>query len=76
MMSISRAECEPTIGTEKNYLLVKCALCTKDMTLTEGSIIFGSKWYHENCFNCITRSTPIFTKVPKTQSDIGNIRID
>jgi len=35
---------------EKNFLLVKCAWCAKDMMLTEGSIILGSKWYHENCF--------------------------
>ena len=73
-MSISHAECEPTIGTEKNYLLVKCALCTKDMILTEGSIIFGSKWYHENCFSYITRTNPILTKDPKTQYDIENMR--
>ena len=51
MMSISHAECEPTVGTEKNYLLVKCTLCAKDMILTEGSVIFGNKWYHENCFS-------------------------
>ena len=50
MMSISHAECDPTVGIEKNYLLVKCNLCVKDMILTEGSIIFGNKWYHENCF--------------------------
>ncbi len=38
-------------ATEKNFLLVRCALCTKDMLLTEGSVILGSKWYHGNCFD-------------------------
>ena len=76
MMSISHAKYEPIIGTEKNYLLVKCALCTKDMMLTDGSVIFGSKWYHENCFDNILRSKQIFTKYPKTQYDIKNIRTD
>ena len=65
MMSISHAKCE-SIGVEKNYLLVKCALCTKDMMLTEDSIIFGSKWYHGNCFDNI-RSKQIFANNPKTQ---------
>lgn len=76
MMSIFHAECEPTIGTEKNFLLVKCALCAKDMMLTDGSIIFGSKWYHENCFNYITRSKSIFTNVPKIQYDTENMSTD
>ena len=75
MMSIFYAECEPTIGVEKNYLLVKCALCARDMMLTEGSIIFGSKWYHGNCFDNI-RSKQIFANNPKTQYDIENIRTD
>ena len=75
-MSISHAEYESIVGTEKNYLLVKCALCTKDMILTEGSIIFGSKWYHGNCFDILLISKPIFAKDPKTQYDIKNIRTD
>ena len=36
---------------ERNFLLVKCAWCAKDMILTEGSVILGSEWYHENCFD-------------------------
>ena len=75
MMSISYAECEPTIEIEKNYLLVKCNLCAKDMILTEGSVIFGNKWYYENCFN-ILRTKPIFANDPKTQYDIENMRTD
>lgn len=71
MMTIFYAECEPTIGVEKNYLLVKCALCTKDMILTEGSVIFGSKWYHVNCFDNI-RSKLIFANESKIH-DIENI---
>lgn len=74
MMSISHAECKPTIGVEKNFLLVKCALCAKDMMLTEGSIIFGSKWYHGNCFDII-RSKPIFVNESKIH-DLENIGAD
>ena len=62
-MSISCAECKP-IGIEKNFLLVKCNLCAKDMMLTEGSVIIGSKWYHENCFDMLN-SNLTFTKDPK-----------
>ena len=36
---------------ERNFLLVKCAWCEKDMILSEGSVILGSKWYHGNCFD-------------------------
>ena len=75
-MSISHAECESIIGIEKNYLLVKCNLCTKDMILTEGSIIFGNKWYHENCFSNIFISKSISAKDPTTQYNIENIRTD
>ncbi len=75
-MLISHAECEPSIGTEKNYLFVKCVLCTKNMILTEGSIIFGSKWYHDDCFDNILSSKPMFAKDPKTQHDIKNIGTD
>ena len=74
MMSISYAECKP-IETEKNFLLVKCALCTKDMMLTDSSIIFGSKWYHENCFDNII-SKQIFANNSKTQHNIKNIGSD
>jgi len=73
-MSISHAEYKPTVGIEKNYLLAKCALCAKDMILTEGSIIFGNKWYHENCFSNISKS--ISAKNPTTQYNIENIRTD
>ncbi len=48
-MSDLHTKCELT-GKEKNFLLVKCAWCTKDMELTEGSIILGSEWYHKNCY--------------------------
>jgi hypothetical protein len=75
-MSISHAECGATIGIDKNYLLVKCDLCTKDMILTEGSVIFGSNWYHENCFANVLNSKPIFVKDPKMQQYIKNIRTD
>ena len=76
MMLISHAKYEPTIGAEKNYLSVKCALCTKNMMLTEGSIIFGSKWYHDNCFDSFLSSKSMFAKEPKIQHDIKNIRTD
>ena len=72
-MSISYAECKSTTETEKNYLLVKCNFCAKDMILTEGSIIFGNKWYHENCFSNISKS--ISVKHQKMQYDI-NMRTD
>jgi len=75
-MSISYAECEPTIEIEKNYLLVKCNFCAKDMILTEGSIIFGNKWYHENCFSNISIPKPLSAKHHKMQYDIKNIRTD
>ena len=75
MMSISHAEYESTIGIEKNYLLVKCNLCAKDMILTEGSIIFGNKWYHENCFSNLN-SEQIFVKESKMKYDITNMRTD
>ncbi|MEK6931034.1 MAG: hypothetical protein AABZ37_02535 [Thermoproteota archaeon] len=75
MMSISHAECESTIGVEKNHLLVKCALCAKDMMLTDGSIIFGSKWYHGNCFDNI-RSKQIFANESKIQRNLKNIGAD
>lgn len=38
-------------AAEKNFLLVNCALCAKDMIVTEGSVILGSKWYHNSCFD-------------------------
>lgn len=76
MMSIFHAKCEPTTGVEKNFLLVKCALCAKDMMLTEGSVIFGSKWYHENCFVNVLNSKQIFVKDPKMQYHIKNIGTD
>jgi hypothetical protein len=52
---------------EKNFLLVKCALYTKNMMLTEGSIILGSIWHHENCFD---KSKQIFAN-PKILHKIG-----
>ncbi len=75
MMSISYAECDPTIGIEKNYLLVKCNLCAKDMMLTEGSIIFGNKWYHDECFSNLNFEQ-IFVKESKIKYDITNMRTD
>jgi hypothetical protein len=74
-MLISHVECKPSIGTEKNYLLVKCSLCTKDMILTEGSVIFGNKWYHDDCFVNLT-SKQVFVKKSKTQYGMKNIRTD
>jgi len=41
---------------ERNFLLVKCALCAKDMILSEGSIILGSEWYHKECFAKIEKN--------------------
>jgi hypothetical protein len=32
-------------------LLARCAFCKKIMPIAEGSIIFGNKWYHQDCFN-------------------------
>lgn len=48
-MSLSHTSYKPN-EENQNFLLVKCTLCTKDMILTEGSVILGSKWYHEDCF--------------------------
>lgn len=40
-----------------NYSIWKreCETCNKDMTkLSEGDIIFDSKWYHKDCWSGIT----------------------
>ncbi len=34
-----------------NYLIQRCAFCKQEMLLVAGSIIYGGKWYHENCFH-------------------------
>mgnify|MGYP000259123078 CR=1 FL=1 len=28
-----------------------CAMCKQQMILTEGTIIFGDKWFHNKCWN-------------------------
>ena len=76
MMSLSHAQCDSTIEADKNFLLVKCALCAKDMLLTEGSVIFGSKWYHGNCFDDISRSKSVFVNDPKIHREIKNTRTE
>lgn len=75
-MMISHIQYNPIVKTEKNYLRVKCDLCKKDMILTEGSIIIGNKWYHDDCFNHIHFVKSVSVKYPKTRHNIKNIRID
>ena len=58
MMSVSHVTYESS-ETEKNFLFVKCALCTKEMILTEGSVILGSEWYHKNCYAGMIKVKPI-----------------
>ena len=34
----------------KNYLIETCEYCKKIMILVEGSVIYGDKWYHQECW--------------------------
>ena len=38
---------------EKNYPIngiVQCFLCRQETAIKEGTIIFGDRWFHENCW--------------------------
>jgi len=37
----------------RNYLVQNCAVCKQEMELVAGSIIFGNKWYHKDCYDTI-----------------------
>lgn len=30
---------------------VNCSLCKQQMTITEGTVIYGDKWFHNMCWN-------------------------
>ena len=30
---------------------VNCSSCKQQMTITEGTVIFGDKWFHNMCWN-------------------------
>jgi hypothetical protein len=79
MIPISHIDHSQTVRTEKNYLLVKCDFCKKKMTLTEGSIIIGSDWYHVDCFNCmhdVSNTKSVSTKDPTPAHCVKNTRTD
>lgn len=58
MMFISDIQHESN-KMERNFLLEKCTLCSNEMFLTEGSVIFGSDWYHKECFTKIEKKLNI-----------------
>lgn len=37
--------------TDSEGRVEKCAKCKQQMILTEGTIIFGSEWFHNKCWN-------------------------
>jgi len=47
---------KPTDNTKlkaRNYLVENCAVCKQEMQLVAGSVTFGGKWYHRNCYDSI-----------------------
>ncbi len=63
---------------EKNYLCVICDFCKKKMVLDEGSIIFGGKWFHCNCFyrSDSTSGEPTLTKDLEPQYMTKNNKVE
>ena len=39
------------MGLEKTSRVVKCELCDMEMELEEGTIIYGSKLFHNSCWS-------------------------
>lgn len=33
----------------------KCAFCDEIMNLSEGDVLYSSKWYHKSCWNCVEK---------------------
>lgn len=33
----------------------KCSFCEKIMNLSEGDVLYNSKWYHKSCWNGIEK---------------------
>ena len=39
----------------KNYLVQNCEVCHIEMQLVAGSVTFGGKWYHKDCYDSISK---------------------
>lgn len=37
-----------------NFLIQRCAKCSTEMLLDEGSIIYDGKWFHDKCWQSKT----------------------
>jgi len=44
------------LNKDKNYLIQNCAVCKKEMQIVAGSVTFGGKWYHRDCYDSIPKS--------------------
>ena len=45
---------DTNLNKEKNYLVQNCEVCHKEMQLVAGSVTFGGKWYHKDCYDSIS----------------------
>ncbi|GEM_PF-6681369 len=41
------------LNKARNYLVENCAACKQEMQLVAGSVTFGGKWYHRDCYDSI-----------------------
>ncbi len=48
----------------ESFFTHKCSLCEKTMDISEGDILYNSKWYHESCWSAIEN---------ESQSDLEKI---
>ena len=47
---------DDTKSKARNYLEQNCEVCHQEMQLVAGSVTFGGKWYHKDCYDSLSRS--------------------
>jgi len=58
-MVANEIKAEPADDTNfkaRNYLVQNCEVCHQEMQLVAGSVTFGGKWYHKDCYDSIPNS--------------------
>jgi hypothetical protein len=38
-----------------DFRIQRCAHCNEEMEITEGSVIFGERWYHNACWKSLDK---------------------
>lgn len=39
----------------ESFFICKCSFCEKTMDISEGDILYNSKWYHKSCWAAIEK---------------------